>query len=168
MHLRDIGTGLGAQGLALQGGGLGAQLGQARGVFALLPIVQRHGSAAFVVLHIATAGDPAPAHAGQALAHVDHGFRVGVGAGGVVHADQLAVGQRNVAHGHAQVGVQLAGDIGFARCGEGLARQRQQFSKLLASDGIGGVHGQVSWFRWRWGLLRNGPVRPPGAAAPGA
>jgi len=172
VHLRDVGTGLGAQGLALQGGSLGAQLGQAGGVFALLAIVQRHGGTAFVVLHVAPAGDPATAHAGQALAHIDHGFRVGVRAGGVVHADQLAVGERDVAHRHAQVGVQLAGDIGLARCRKGFACACQQLGKLFRGGelgvGIGGVHGQVSWFRWRWGLLRNGPVRPPGAAAPGA
>ena len=43
---------------------------------------------------------------------------------------------------------------------------REQRGKLFGGSelgvGVGGVHGQVSWFRWRWGLLRNGPVRPSG------
>src|SRR6218665_1479080 len=105
VHLRDIGAGLGAQRRALQGCGLGAQSGQARGVGALWAIVARQRSTACVMLHIATAGDPAPAHAGQAPAHIDHRLRIGVGAGTVVHTDLLAVGQRDVTHRHAQIGI---------------------------------------------------------------
>src|SRR6218665_2968806 len=105
VHLRDIGPGLGAQRRALQGCGLGAQSGQARDVGALWAIVARQRSTACVMLHIATAGDPAPAHAGQAPAHIDHRLRIGVGAGTVVHTDLLAVGQRDVPHRHAQIGI---------------------------------------------------------------
>ena len=134
VHLRDIGAALGAQGLTLQGGRFGTQLGEAGGVFALLAIVQRHGRAAFVVLHIATAGDPAAAHAGQALAHVDHGGRVGVGARGVVHAHHFAIGQRNIAHRHTQIKA-AAGDVGLGGGGKRLARAGEQLDK-----GIGGIH----------------------------
>jgi hypothetical protein len=141
VHLRDVGASLGAQGLALQGGGLGAQLGQAGGVFAFLPVVQRHGGAAFVVLYITTGGNPGIPHTREALAHVNHGIGVGVGAGGVVHADQLTIGQPNVAHGHAQVGVQLARQVGLARSRKRFAGECEQFGEFFAGEGFGGVHG---------------------------
>ena len=178
VHLRDVtgvvGTILGAQRLALQGGSLGAQLGQAGGVFAFLPVVQRHRGAALVVLHITTAGDPAAAYAGQALAHIDRSLGVGVRAGGVVHADHLAIGECDVAHRHAQIGVQMAGEVGLAGCGEGLARPRQQFGKLLGGGqlgqfgmSVGGVHGAGLLVPVA-GLLRNGPAPPQVRGAPGA
>ncbi len=134
VHLRHVGPAAGAQGLALQRGGLGAQHGQAGGIFGLAAIVQRLLLAAFVALGVAAAFDPGAAHAGEAPPHIDVRRGVGVGAGRVIDADLLAIGERDIAHGHAQVGA-AAGQVVPGGGGKGFAGQREQLGEL-----VGGVH----------------------------
>ena len=150
VHLGHVLAGFGAARLALQRGRLGAQLGHARVFLATLAaVVQRHARAADVELAVAARFDPGAAHAGQALAHVDMGGGVGVGARGVIDADLLAIGQRDVAHRHAQIGVDGPAQVAFGGCRKWLARLGQQVGETGGiggiagggrKDGIGGVH----------------------------
>ncbi len=103
VHLRDVGTGLGAARRALQRGGAGAQFGDALGIAVGMgrAVVQREVQAALVAFGVVAFGDPRIAHAGQPAADVDVGRRIGVRARGVVERHPLAVGQRHFAHRHA-------------------------------------------------------------------
>ena len=127
VHLRHVAPGNGAARRALQAVGLAAQRGDARGRGAgrrragALAVVHRHGGAAGVGLAVAARGDPARAHGLEAAAQVDQRGRVGVRAGGVVDGDLLAVGQRDLAHRHADAGLQAL-HAHLARGGQRLAR----------------------------------------------
>ena len=82
VHLRDVAAGLGAARLALQGSGFAAQHFDAFGIalVQLAAIVQDVVQTAFVGFAVAACLDPLAAHRGQALAHVDGGLGIGVGA----------------------------------------------------------------------------------------
>ena len=90
-------------------------------------------------------------HAGQALAHINRRIRVGVRAGGVVERHHFVVGERDIAHGHAQIRPRAL-DVALARGGKRLAREGEQLLEF-----VGGIHRRVSCERWR--KLR----RPSGA-----
>jgi hypothetical protein len=85
---------------------------------------------------IAPAGNPALAHQGQALAHIDAGRRVGVGAGGVVHRDRLAIALHDFTQRHLDVGSATA-QVNLARSGQRLAGEADELGKRF----VGGVHG---------------------------
>ncbi len=74
MHLRDVGTGLGAARVLYMGKTQGSQFGVAQALLA--EVRGETGQALGVVAYF----DPRRAHVGQAFAHVDNHIRVGVGA----------------------------------------------------------------------------------------
>ena len=78
MHLRDIAPRFGTQGLALQSTGLLAQLCQALALFAFLAVIQRLAHTPGITFGVVALGNPCPAHAGQPLAHINRGGRVGI------------------------------------------------------------------------------------------
>ncbi|MNG77208.1 hypothetical protein D3C79_357540 [compost metagenome] len=122
VHLRDVGARLGTARVAHVGE---TQLGQLGIVQALLAEV---GAQAAQALGVATRVDPGRAHVGQAFAHVDDDFGVGVWAGSVVDqhrgvgfAAEIGGGvvQADFTHRHADVRARAL-DIDLARTGERL------------------------------------------------
>ena len=156
VHLGDVAAAHAAPGaarLALQPGGFAPQLLDAGQIalFVLAAVIQDVGDAARVALGVAALGNPAFAHGGQALAHVNRRIRVGVRAGGVVERHHFVVGERDIANGHAQIRPRAL-DVALARGGKRLAREGEQLLEF-----VGGIHRRVSCERWR--KLR----RPSGA-----
>ena len=100
--------------LALQTCGLGAQGSQRIRLAIFQAIVQCKGRPTGVELGVTSALDPALAHQRQAVAHVDVGTRVGVGAGGVVHRNRLAIALHDLAQRHLNVRA-AAGHVNLAR-----------------------------------------------------
>ena len=92
----------------------GVQVAQVGG---LQPVVGRLPGPALVLLGVAALGDPRRAQRRQAEADVGAHLGVGVGAGGVVEDDGVAVGQRDLAHRHAQVRTRGGGQVRLARSG---------------------------------------------------
>ena len=93
------------------------------------PVVQRLHLAPRVGLDIATRADPCGARARQAALDVDRDARIGIRTGGIVDAERRFPGarvQRDLTHGHPQVGVQPAALVHLARGRKGLGYHGQQ------------------------------------------
>ncbi len=112
-------------------------------------IVNGQHRAAFVGLGVAARQDGGLPHRRQPACDVDVDVRIGVGARAVVERDRLAIGQRDLAHGHAHAGV-AAFDVDLARSRQGLACQAGAFVQGLGGgqgrggSDVWGVHDRLS------------------------
>ncbi len=146
VHLRHVGAGLRAPRRALQAVGLAAQRGDARrrGVgrrrARALAVVHRRGGAAGVGLAVVAPGDPARAHGLESAPQVDQRGRVGVRPRRVVDGDLLAVGERDLAHRHADAGLQAL-HAHLARRGQRLARGGGGMAAIEDVRRVGGGRG---------------------------
>ncbi len=124
VHLRDVLAGLGLARRVLE---VEAHIGQCRVVQALLAVF---GSQARQRFGVVALGDPSSAQFIQTGTNVDLHRRVGIGAGAVIDVDgwvllhaiiQVGVGQRDLAHRHANVGP-AAFNVDLARIRQGFDR----------------------------------------------
>ncbi len=177
VQLRHVASGDGAPRRALQAVGLAAQRGDAGGNRTgrrraqALAVVHRRGGAAGVGLGVAAPGDPARTHGLQAAAQVDQRGRVRVRPRGVVDGDLLAVGERDLAHRHADAGLQPL-HAHLARGGQRLARRGGGMAAIvdirrIGGGGVGGLGGQRGVRVGRQGHLGSSPkvrlLAPDGA-----
>ena len=105
-------------------------------------VILRNDGAPLVLLHVAALQDPVLADARQALLDIALEAGIAPGAAGIVNADggvgfdlaahRLGMRERDLAHGHAQAGVDAALQVNAAAVGQGLGALR--FDGVFGSD----------------------------------